>query len=179
MKRRMMSAVLFVFCVTLTAPGSFAAAAAGTDAAVQPDQAKQQAQAAGQVSQADAFLLRPDLAVDRIWIVKAGPAVLSRPPLPVTQLKKGEKYLLYCRYVNKGSALNGVWKLGYFIDGEMVWNQYWGNVAAGATKTEHNPGFVPTTLGQHTYQCRLDFDSEVAERDESNNKAKIAFTVVP
>jgi len=140
-----------------------------------PDQAKQQAQV--QVSQAT-LLLRPDLAIDKIWIVKAALTTLARPPLPVTTLKKGEKYLMYCRYANSGRSLNGFWKLGYYIDGEMIWNQSWGNVAAGEVQTKHID-YVPTTIGAHTYECRLDYDKEVAEKDESNNKTSIAFTVIP
>ena len=100
------------------------------------DQAKQQAQA--QASQADvSLLLRPDLAMGKIWIVKAGLTTLTHPPLPVTVLKKGEKYLFYCQYSNPGRALNGFWKLGYYIDGQMVMNQYWGDVPAGATQTKY------------------------------------------
>jgi subtilase family serine protease len=121
----------------------------------------------------------PDLAFGKIWIVKAGPITLTHPPLPVTVLKKGEKYILYCQYRNNGGPLSGVWKLGYYIDGQMVWNQYWGNVAAGATQTRYFPnGYIPATLGAHTYSCRLDYDLEVKEQDETNNKTSIGFTVV-
>lgn len=140
-----------------------------------PDQAKPQAQV--QASQATMLLLRPDLAIDKVWITKAGLTTLAVPPQPVTVLKKGQKYLFYCRYKNSGRSLNGVWKLGYYIDGQMVWNQYWGNVPAGDVQTKHID-YVPTTSGAHTYECRLDYDMEVAEKDENNNKASIAFTVV-
>ena len=139
-----------------------------------PDQAKPQAQI--QVSQAY-LLLRPDLAMDRIWIVKAGFTTVAVPPQPLTVLKKGQKYLLYCRYKNTGRSLNGVWKLGYYIDGQMVWNQYWGNVPAGDVQTKQID-YVPTIVGAHVYKCRLDFDGEVAEQSENNNRAQIAFTVV-
>lgn len=139
-----------------------------------PDQAKPQAQI--QVSQAN-LLLRPDLAIDKIWIVKAGFTTVAVPPQPVTVLKKGQKYLLNCRYKNIGRSLNGVWKLGYYIDGQMVWNQYWGNVPAGEVQTKHIE-YVPTTVGAHTYKCRLDYDLEVTEQSENNNRAQIAFTVV-
>jgi subtilase family serine protease len=140
-----------------------------------PDQAKPQAQV--QVSQATLLLRRPDLAIDKIWIVKAALTTLARPPLPVTTLKKGEKYLMYCRYSNTGRALNGFWKLGYYIDGQMIWNQYWGNVAAGEVQTK-NIDYIPTKTGTHTYECQLDYDKEVAEKDENNNKTQISFTVV-
>jgi subtilase family serine protease len=139
-----------------------------------PDQAKPQAQV--QVSQAH-LLLRPDLAIEKIWIVKAGFTTVAVPPQPVTVLKKGQKYLFYCRYKNTGRSLNGVWKLGYYIDGQMVWNQYWGNVPAGGVQIRHIE-YVPTTTGAHTYMCRLDYDQEVAEQNETNNKAQIAFTVI-
>jgi subtilase family serine protease len=166
MKNRIFIVLFLVACAAFPAFGL----------AGDPDQAKAQAQAQVQVSQA-ALLLRPDLEIRKIWIVKAGFATVARPPLPVTVLKKGEKYLMYCRYANTGRALNGVWKLGYYIDGQMIWNQYWGNVAAGEVQTKHID-YVPTTIGAHTYQCRLDYDLEVAEKDENNNKAHIAFTVV-
>jgi subtilase family serine protease len=164
MKTKALIILLLASCLTVPA------SALGGD----PDQAKPQAQV--QVSQA-ALLLRPDLAIRKIWIVKAGFATLTRPPLPVTVLKKGEKYLLYCRYANTGRALNGVWKLGYYIDGQMIWNQYWGNVAAAEVQTKHID-YVPTTIGAHTYECRLDYDGEIAEQSENNNKTQIAFTVV-
>jgi subtilase family serine protease len=141
-----------------------------------PDQAKPQAQAQVQVSQAT-LLLRPDLAMGKIWIVKAGLATAARPPLPVTTLKKGVKYLLYCRYTNAGRSLNGFWKLGYYIDGQMIWNQSWGNVPAGETQTKYID-YVPATTGAHVFACRLDYDKEIAEKDENNNKTQIAFTVV-
>lgn len=143
------------------------------------DPRKQQAQSAAQASLAEAFLQRPDLAVERIWILKAGPQALNRPPRPVTQLKKGGKYLMYCSYRNSGRALNGVWKLGYYVDGQMIWNQYWGNVGAGETQTKFIDHYLPTVVGPHTYECRLDYDAEVAERSEGNNKASINFTVIP
>lgn len=135
-----------------------------------PDQAKPQAQI--QVN----LLLRPDLAIDKIWITKAGFTTVAVPPQPVTVLKKGQKYLLYCRYKNTGRSLNGVWKLGYYIDGQMIWNQYWGNVPAGDVQIKHID-YVPTTTGAHTYKCRLDYDQEVEEKDEFNNKIQMAFTV--
>jgi subtilase family serine protease len=139
------------------------------------DQAKQ---ANNQASQANvSLLLRPDLAMGKIWIVKAGLTILTHPPLPVTVLKKGEKYLFYCQYSNPGRALQGFWKLGYYIDGEMVWNQSWGNVPAGATQTKYIT-YTPTVTGSHTYMCRLDYDKEVIEKDETNNKASIGFTVI-
>lgn len=141
-----------------------------------PDQAKPQARAQAQVSQAT-LLLRPDLAMDRIWIVKAGLATAARPPLPVTTLKKGVKYQFCCRYSNNGHNLSGFWKLGYYIDGQMVWNQSWGNVPAGEVQTK-TIDYVPTTTGAHAYECQLDYDKEVSEKDETNNKAKIAFTVI-
>jgi subtilase family serine protease len=136
------------------------------------DQAKQQAQ----VSQAN-LLLRPDLAMGKIWIVKAGLTTLSHPPLPVTALKKGGKYLFYCQYSNPGRALHGFWKLGYYVDGEMFWNQSWGDVFAGATQTKYSE-YTPMVVGPHTYACQLDYDKEIVEKDETNNKAKIAFTVI-
>ena len=139
-----------------------------------PDQAKAQAQV--QVSQAT-LLLRPDLAMDKIWIVKAGFTTVAVPPQPVTVLKKGQKYLFFCRYKNTGRSLHGFWKLGYYVDGEMFWNQSWGDVPAGATQTK-NSEYTPTVVGPHTFMCRLDYDKEVAEKDESNNKTSIAFTVV-
>jgi subtilase family serine protease len=139
------------------------------------DQAKQ---AQTRASQADvSLLLRPDLAIGKIWIVKAGLTALTHPPLPVTVLKKGEKYLFYCQYSNPGRALHGFWKLGYYIDGAMVWNQYWGDVPAGATQTKYIT-YTPTAVGSHTYACQLDYDKEVTEKDENNNKTKIAFTVI-
>lgn len=139
-------------------------------------QARRQAQ--DQAGQANLSLLaRPDLAVGKIWIAKAGPATLTRPPLPVTVLKKGVKYLLTCQYSNPGSALNGFWKLGYYVDGEMVINQYWGNIPAGSTQTRYAE-YTPTVVGAHTYSCRLDYDKEVVEKDETNNKASMAFTVI-
>ena len=139
-----------------------------------PDGAKPQPQI--QVSQAN-LLLRPDLAIDKIWIVKAGFTTVAVPPQPLTVLKKGQKYLLYCRYKNTGRSLNGVWKLGYYIDGQMVWNQYWGNVPAGDVQIKHID-YVPTTLGAHAYKCRLDYDGEIAEQIEDNNWTRITFTVV-
>jgi subtilase family serine protease len=162
--------ILFVLLIALNMMLAVSALGGGTD------QAKQQAQA----NQANiSLLLRPDLAIGKIWIVKAGLTTLTHPPLPVTVLKKGEKYLLYCQFTNAGVDLNGVWKLGYYIDGEMVWNQYWGNVPAGATQTKYFPGgYVPTTVGAHTYMCRLDYDTDVIEKDENNNKTKIDFTVI-
>jgi subtilase family serine protease len=121
--------------------------------------------------------LKPDLAMGKIWIVKAGLTTLTHPPLPVTVLKKGEKYLLTCQYSNPGGALNGFWKLGYYIDGEMVMNQSWGNVPAGATQTKYAE-YTPTAVGSRTYSCRLDYDKEVVEKDETNNKASLGFTVI-
>ena len=140
-----------------------------------PDQAKPQAKV--QVSQAT-LLLRPDLAMGKIWIVKAGLTTVAVPPQPVTVLKKGQKYLFYCQYSNPGRLLHGFWKLGYYVDGEMFWNQYWGDVPAGATQTKYVT-YTPTAVGAHTYSCRLDYDLEVAESNEGNNKTQIAFTVVP
>jgi subtilase family serine protease len=157
----------------------FFLALAATLPAAAADQQKQQAQSTAQASLAESLLRRPDLAIERIWIVKAGPQPLNRPPMPVTQLKKGVKYLLYCSYKNSGRALNGVWKLGYYVDGGMIWNQYWGNVGAGETQTRFIDKYVPTVVGQHAYECRLDYDNEVAERSEGNNKASITFTVIP
>ena len=139
-----------------------------------PDQAQPQAQV--QVSQAN-LLLRPDLAIDKIWIVKAGFTTVAVPPQPLIVLKKGQKYLLCCRYKNIGKNLNGVWKLGYYIDGQMVWNQYWGNVPAGEVQTKQID-FIPTSTGAHTYACRLDYDGEIAEQNENNNKKSLGFTVV-
>jgi hypothetical protein len=139
-----------------------------------PDQAKPQAQV--QVSQAR-LLLRPDLAMGRIWIVKAGLTTVAVPPQPVTVLKKGQKYLFYCQYSNPGRLLHGFWKLGYYVDGEMFWNQYWGDVPAGATQTKYVE-YTPTAIGSHTYSCRLDYDKEVVETDETNNKSSIGFTVI-
>ena len=125
-----------------------------------------------QASQASLnFLLRPDLAMGKIWIVKAGLTALTRPPLPVTVLKKGEKYLLYCQYSNPGRALHGFWKLGYYIDGEMVWNQSWGDVPAGATQTKYIT-YTPTVVGPHTYTCRLDYDKEVARRTKPTTRPR-------
>ncbi len=164
MKNRIWLALLLVACAAIPASGLAGA----------PDQAQPQAQV--QVSQAT-LLLRPDLAIDKIWITKAGFTTIAVPPQPVTVLKKGQKYLFYCRYKNTGRSLNGVWKLGYYIDGQMVWNQYWGNVPAGEVQTKHID-YIPTTIGAHTYECRLDYDKEVAEKDETNNKTSIAFTVV-
>lgn len=123
-------------------------------------------------------LLKPDLAIAKIWIVKAGLTTLSHPPLPVSELKKGEKYLLFCHYSNAGGDLTGVWKLGYYIDGQMVMNQYWGAVPAGATQTKSFSVYIPTVPGQHQYMCRLDYDKEVVETDETNNKTQIAFSVI-
>ena len=139
-----------------------------------PDQAKPQAQV--QVSQATLWL-RPDLAMGKIWIVKAGLTTVAVPPQPVTVLKKGQKYLFYCQYSNPGRLLHGFWKLGYYIDGAMVWNQYWGDVPAGATQTKYIT-YTPTVAGSHTYACQLDYDTEVVEKDETNNKTKIAFSVI-
>jgi subtilase family serine protease len=164
MKNRTFIVLLLVACAAFPAFGL----------AGDPDQAKPQAQV--QVSQAT-LLLRPDLVIDKIWIVKAGLTTLARPPLPVTVLKKGEKYVMYCRYANAGRALNGFWKLGYYIDGQMIWNQSWGDVPAGATQTKYIT-YTPTVIGSHTYACQLDYDKEVAEKDENNNKTQISFTVV-
>ncbi len=168
MMKRTISALWLVSLLALAAPSAAAA-----------DQRQQQAQAAAQASLAQALLLRPDLAIDKVWIVKAGPLTLTRAPMPVTQLKKGVKYLMYCRYTNAGRALSGVWKLGYYVDGGMIWNQYWGNVGAGETQTKFIDKYVPTVVGSHTYECRLDYDNEVVERNEGNNKASITFTVIP
>jgi len=129
-----------------------------------------------QASQA-ALLLRPDLAIDKIWIVKDGLTTIAVPPLPVTVLKKGQKYLFSCRYKNTGRSLNGFWKLGYYIDGEMVCNQSWGNVAAGEVQTKYI-NYTPMTTGAHTYECFLDYDKEIVEKNENNNKATIGFTVI-
>lgn len=166
MKNRILIVTLLAACVLFSAvglPGNTV-------------QARRQAQ--DQAGQANLSLLaRPDLAVGKIWIAKAGPATLTRPPLPVTVLKKGVKYLLTCQYSNPGSALNGFWKLGYYVDGEMVINQYWGNIPAGSTQTRYAE-YTPTVVGAHTYSCRLDYDKEVVEKDETNNKASMAFTVI-
>lgn len=166
MKNRAWTVLLLAACAVLAA-AQFA------------EPPKPRAQAAAQVVQSEAVLRRPDLVVEKIWIVRDSPVAIARPPLPVTQLKKGTKYLLYCRYKNQGRALHGVWKLGYLVDGQMVWNQYWGDVAAGAAHSEHNPGFVPTVIGPHTYECRLDYDAEVKEVSENNNRAQISFSVAP
>jgi subtilase family serine protease len=123
-------------------------------------------------------LTRPDLAIRGVSILPAAPT-MTAPPQAVTQLKTGQKYTLVCRYANIGTDLTGVWKLGYYIDGEMVNNQYWGPVPAGAEQTKSYVGWVAPGVGSHTYECRLDYDREVVERSETNNQASMSFQVVP
>jgi subtilase family serine protease len=125
------------------------------------------------------MLVRPDLVIRSVAITPGEPTVMTARDIPVTQLKRGQKYSLICRYANTGGALKGVWKLGYYIDGQMVSNQYWGDVPAGAEQTKRHEGYVPATVGQHTYECRLDYDKEVAEKDENNNQTQMSFAVIP
>ncbi len=122
---------------------------------------------------------RPDLAIRSVSIAPATPSLASAPPPSLAQLKKGQKYALVCRYANVGTDLTGVWKLGYYIDGEMVMNQYWGPVPAGAEQTKSYVGWVAPGVGSHTYECRLDYDHEVTERSETNNQTSMTFQVVP
>ena len=72
--------ILIILMIALNTMFAASAMGGGTD------QVKQQAQA--QANQANiSLLLRPDLAIGKIWIVKAGLTTLTHPPLPVTVLK--------------------------------------------------------------------------------------------
>jgi hypothetical protein len=122
----------------------------------------------------------PDLKVRKVWFAKFVDNVAAATPVAAAQpLKAGEKVLLVCDVANDGNAdVTGLWTLGFYVDGAMVWNNSWGPLAAGKTLRGVGP-WTPGAPGAHVLRCGLDVGNAVRESDETDNQAEIPFQVVP
>ncbi|HNX96043.1 MAG TPA: hypothetical protein PKK12_00030 [Candidatus Aminicenantes bacterium] len=125
------------------------------------------------------LLKLPDLRVRKIWFARfvANPSVT--PLVPITgDLKAGVKVWMVCDLDNAGlTDVIGLWQLGFFIDDVMVWNNSWGNLAAGKTLRGLGP-YTPAGDGVHNFRCFLDAQKVVKERNENNNQLEVLFKVV-
>ncbi|MCX6560003.1 MAG: hypothetical protein NTZ26_05755 [Candidatus Aminicenantes bacterium] len=124
-------------------------------------------------------LLKPDLRIRRIWFARFVDNPNVQPLVAITApLKLNEKVLMICDLANEGSAnVKGLWQLGYYIDNVMLWNNSWGDLAAGAPLRGVGP-YTPTSEGQHSYRAVLDVGDVIKESKEDNNKSEILFQVI-
>ncbi len=125
------------------------------------------------------FLLRPDLKIKKIWFGKWVENPNITPPVPITgDLKQGVKVWMVCDLANEGPGdVKGLWILGFYIDGVMMWNNSWGDLAAGKPLRGLGP-YTPTTLGIHNFKCTLDVNDTIKETHEDNNNLEVLFKVV-
>ncbi len=124
-------------------------------------------------------LLKPDLAINEIWFAQWVENPNVSPIVPIkTSLKLGVKVMMVCDLVNQGNRdITSLWLLGYYIDNVMVWNNSWGNLAAGKTLRGFGP-YTPTTEGTHNFRCVVDVNNQIAESHEDNNMKEVLFMVV-
>lgn len=121
---------------------------------------------------------KPDLRVDRIDFARyVSPNQLkSYEYLDSNNMPYGERVYLVCAFSNQGAALVGNWKVGYYINGNLVYSQSFGNIAAGAKQSPAG-WYVLNNAGNNTYTCVLDYENAISEKSKLNNKATIRFTV--
>ncbi len=113
-----------------------------------------------------------DLKVQDLWIESNGQRV-TRP------LVLGEKYLLVCQWAAVGLPSTATFKIGYTVDGRLVASR---SVPAasptlGRQATKAGVAYAPDRAGKHRYECVLDYDHTVHERDTANNRASLPFDV--
>jgi hypothetical protein len=125
------------------------------------------------------LLLKPDLVIRKIWFAKWVENPNVSPLVPITtSLKQGVKVWMVCDLVNDSSRnLKGLWTLGFYIDGEMKWNNSWGDLDAGKPLRGLGP-YTPAGEGSHNYRCTLDVYKQIAESHEDNNNKEVLFMVV-
>jgi len=157
----------------------FAVLAAGPAGAQQTSQATVKAPISGNKVPPPA-ILKPDFVIHKIWFAKwvdGNPNVVTLVPI-TTDLKLGEKVMMICDLENAGPAdSKGLWLLGFYIDDAMMWNNSWGDLAAGKTLRGTGP-YTPTALGIHNFRCVCDVNKQIAELHEDNNVKEILFKVV-
>jgi len=124
-------------------------------------------------------LLKPDLAINKIWFAAWVENPNVSPLVPITNsLKKGVKVWMVCDLVNQGNRdITSLWLLGFYIDDVMMWNNSWGNLAAGKTLRGLGP-YTPTVEGTHNFRCTVDVNKQIAESREDNNNKEVLFKVV-
>ncbi len=122
----------------------------------------------------------PDLRVRKVWFAKFVDNVSASTLVAAAQpLKAGEKVLMICDVSNDGEAdVTGLWTLGFYVDGAMVWNNSWGPLGAGKTLRGAGP-WTPGASGPHVLRCVLDVQNAIRESSETNNQAEIPFQIVP
>jgi hypothetical protein len=124
-------------------------------------------------------ILKPDFVINKIWFAKWVENPNVNPLVPITaDLKKGEKVWMVCDLVNSGPAdSKGLWLLGFFIDGTMMWNNSWSDLASGKPLRGFGP-YTPTAVGSYAFKCVCDVNKQINELHEDNNVKEILFKVV-
>lgn len=124
-------------------------------------------------------LLAPDLQIKKIYFAKfldPNPQQIYTPI--TTDLKLGQKVFLVCELTNAGKGdSKGLWLLGFYIDDQMVWNNSWGDLAAGGNLRGVG-SWTPNAEGIHNFRCVLDVNKQIAEANENNNQSEVLFKVV-
>ena len=125
------------------------------------------------------WVLRPDLKIGKLWIAKYDPAdANAEHPDPLTKDPTvGEKIWLIGDGANVGADARDA-AIGFYVDGEMVWNNTWIDLASGASKRGIGPYPCPKE-GSHTLECVLDVNNVLSDREPTNNRVKLGFTVKP
>ncbi len=115
----------------------------------------------------------PDLRVQEVWIESGGQRV-TRP------LAVAEKVLLVCRWANAGAASTATFKVGYYVDGRLIGSRgtQANAPAAGRQAIHAGAEYAADRAGKHRYECVLDYDHALRERDTTNNRASLTFDVV-
>jgi hypothetical protein len=122
--------------------------------------------------------LLPDLKSNKVWIAKYTPPKTTTQYVPLTgDLTVGEKVYLVCEFSNIGGDLKGNWRIGHYVDGNLVYYQNLGDIPAGHSQ---NPAgwYIPDKEGTHQYECVLDYERTISEQNKENNKMSIQFKVV-
>jgi hypothetical protein len=151
----------------------------GTSAGPLPQQAVQKPPAQAIIRPPQIMALAPDLVINKIWFAKWVDHPNVSPLVPITtSLKKGVKVWMVCDLVNQSNgAVKGLWKLGFYIDGMMKWNNSWGDMPANGTLRGLGP-YTPDTEGNHSFKCEVDVDHQIGESHEDNNFKEILFAVI-
>jgi len=114
----------------------------------------------------------PDLKVQDLWIESDGQRVTGR-------LTLGAKYILVCQFANVGSDSKAAFKVGYYVDDRLVGSRGSQESLTTLRQQGFHSGvdYTPGREGKHRYECVLDWDNTLRERDKSNNRASITFEV--
>lgn len=119
----------------------------------------------------------PDLVATHAFVGIRDPATNTYKPVPAAGVEPGRQLQIACFYSNAGSKTSSSFRIRHVIDGHVVGVSSPLPGVAGGAKGLDGRSYTAGAVGQHRYECTVNFDNAAPDRTSDNNSAAADFLV--